>query len=847
MVYTWPLSTHLTTHIPGEEAIVDLGRDPALQSWYFWRTRTALTSGDEDLLYSRLVHHPHGMEMTLQPNMVWQAALSLLFPGVAVHTALNLILLLSFVSSGVAAYVLGRHVSRHEAGALLCGFIFAFCPYRMQHLVGHYQLMATATLPLVLWTCLRLFEAPSRRRIIEAAVMLGITVLTDYYTFAYALLLVGWLTMARLVANWRDRSSMLSILRHAALVGVGAFLVASPILIPALHSASLSGYAALPGHEKHKADLLSFVVPSARQWLFSPLQSGFEQWLNMDAIDGVEHSVYLGIGLIALLLVGRRLLWREAATRHIALMAGVFAVLALGPGLSVGGVNEITWAGWTITLPLPGSILADLPFFESARAPGRAIVVVMLALAACASVSLRHLLQRGGVWARIDGRIVAAVVCGLLALEYVVPISLARVDKPHGIELLANDPGPVAHAPLYPVRAGLAQVWHEQPILLPSLGRTDPAVRQYYWRHEALRQLTMPDAVLDPEVAARAVDLLGLRHIVWDRRVFLGANDRVLAALGAGWGMRTIYSDPTITVQRTDRPRFVAQSVAFDVSEPASDLHLLYGWSNRQPYGQHHTSWLLRREAQIVLPAVQSGDYRLRLSLLALLKEGTSSALHVRLQDGTVSSHPLQRGVNDIEVSINDGHLSAARPNVVTLIPAEDVDRPHRTEAGAIERGHAGVLVRSGGLWTAHEGRALITTGGKAVAATRVGILVAAIEPRSGQLLSYKLFPSQPTAQPVALLRNYIDSLPEQATVAVAVRSSPLVEGGNLADALQSLGVAADLRIGRFNSLALIGWRDGRPPVLSTGAVEAAVGVGPIPAQAQLSLGLLHLALVSDR
>lgn len=850
VLYTWPLAANLTTHLPGEEAVVDLRHDPALQSWFFWRSRTALTDADEDLLYSRLVHHPRGMEMTLQPNMVGQAALSLLLPGVAFHTALNVVLLLSFAASGLSAYLLGRRVLQHEGGALLCGFVFAFCPYRMQHLVGHYQLMIAFTLPWVALAWWRLLDSADEgpmpwRRIGLAGLALGLTVITDYYTFAYALLLCGWLVAWHLVAKaWAARQAARSpldlwrrMLGRTLASGAAAFVVASPILLPALASASRSNYAVTAGHENHKADLLSFVVPSARQWLFTPLQPWLRETLDMSTIDGVEHSVYLGWGLLLLCAVAVPTLRRDPVGRLFGATALLFGVLAMGPSLSVGGHGEI---------PLPGALLTNLPFFESARAPGRTVVLAMLALGVCAGAALRHLLRPGMRVLGLPGRAIAAAGCLWLSLEYVVPIYLARLPDLSVLEQIADDPGPVAHAPLYPTVAALPQAWHGQPVLMPGLGRTDPAVQQYYWRHEALRDLSIPHRIPDPAVTAPAVDLLGLRHILWNRTVLSALDESTLRQLGRAWGMETIHLDSAWALQRTVRPRAIARSAGAEITDPTAELHLLYGWSNRQRFGDTDVSWIVHDEAQLALPPMEERSFRLRLSLWVLPRSGRQPpTMEISAGGQVLGEQALTAGVTRTDVPIPPGALTSRRTNVVTLRPSVPVDRPHRAGHPASAPGHAGLEVFSGGLWTMGQGHAAIVTASDRVEAPRTGVLVAGVDPGDGRLVASRLYLAQPEAASALEIAAFIDSLPPAATVAAAVRGVPFVRDGGLTAALRAVGAPPDLEVGRFNSFAFIGRRDGTA-VFSTGAVEAAVGVGPLAPVRDAAIGLLGFELVPD-
>jgi hypothetical protein len=119
------------------------------------------------------------------------------------------------------------------------------------------------------------------------------------------------------------------------------------------------------------------------------------------------------------------------------------------------------------------------------------------------------------------------------------------------------------------------------------------------------------------------------------------------------------------------------------------------------------------------------------------------------------------------------------------------------------------------------------------------------IDPRDGHFLASRIYLAQPEVTSAREIAAFIDSLPAGATVAAAVRGVPFVRDGGLTAALRAVGAPPNLEVGRFNSLAFIGRRDGTA-VFSTGAVEAAVGVGPLTPVCDAAVGLLGFELVPD-
>jgi len=308
VLYTHPLLLDVSTHVPGMADILEEFEDASLQSWYPWRVRSAVLEPGEELLHSNWVFHPAGMEMTMQPTMFLHGLMTVPLAWLGFTTANNIVILVSFCLSGFTAFLLAMYVLRSMPAALLAGFIFAFCPYKFQHLAGHYHLMATETLPMVALSLL-LHDTPTLRRALWTSIWLSVTILTSYYYFVFALLMVGGFTVFRALA---ERS--LGPLKWTALLGVMSLIGSSPVLLPALKTASTSDYSFGSEHDSLKADLLSFVVPSDRQWVSAPILSIKHQVFDMAGIDGVEPSVYVGLGVLLLCVLSARTGWQTRPT-----------------------------------------------------------------------------------------------------------------------------------------------------------------------------------------------------------------------------------------------------------------------------------------------------------------------------------------------------------------------------------------------------------------------------------------------------------------------------------------------------------------------------------------------------
>jgi hypothetical protein len=155
-------------------------------------------------------------------------------------------------------------------------------------------------------------------------------------------------------------------------------------------------------------------------------------------IDYIETVAWIGI-LPALLLF--RPVWRRRTAdaapdaRLWWIVAGVFALWAAGPFLTVGGFDTGLW--------LPESLARYIPFVANARVPGRAMVGVYMALAMVVAIRL----SASDVWWRLpplQWLLIAAVT-----FEYFdAPIPLTTLDAPAPYHALAAaPPGAVCEVP----------------------------------------------------------------------------------------------------------------------------------------------------------------------------------------------------------------------------------------------------------------------------------------------------------------------------------------------------------------------------------------------------------------
>jgi hypothetical protein len=382
--------------------------------------------------------------------------------------ASNLLLVLTFALSALAAHLLLRELTGSEAGAVCGAVLFAFNAYTLSHL-PRLQLVSLQWMPLALLFLLR-FLARGRAR--DAAWFGVFGVLQGLSCLYYLLFFLTGLSVILPVGLWQTgvwrRPRTLAPL---AAVGLACAAVLAFVTHPFRALFERYGFLGEPG----AFDLSGLLLPPKSSLLYGALVTPHPL---PDHFLGALALALSGVGLLA----GVRS-WRETG-RAPALgpvLAGVLgAVLAAGPVVLAFGHR--VGRG-------PLQHLYDLPPFDQLRDPDRFVVLVYLALAILVAFGAARLLQgRHPAW--------TALVAALLLSEHMTPgqvrgLAVPTVSHaPEAYRWLAaqRDAFPVADLPVRPFRqmrwasldAYLATA-HWKPILMAKPSLYPPALEWIQW------------------------------------------------------------------------------------------------------------------------------------------------------------------------------------------------------------------------------------------------------------------------------------------------------------------------------------------------------------------------------
>lgn len=477
--FTYPLMTEF------DRAFISEGGDGCIFVWNVYNFKENFHHS-KPLFSTDRIYHPLGTSLILH---VYTPAVGLI--GLAVGNpilALNLGLLLSSVLSGLGAYLLCNHYVKDRLLAALAGFAFAYCPYKLMHIYGHYDLMLTATLPFFVLCFVRAFtpvEArrlpalSSKRNLIIALILLAVTFFSSYY-YTYFLIIFVVLYFAYFAMRIYDWS----ILNKKVILLTGVAIVASSGLVGLLDSIAFDETGLARNALRQSADVIAFFVPSA----FSRfLGSGLVRHIRFDIIRGneFESTVYVGYAVLVFAigyLLARQYRDEKVEGRLIPYMTGCYLVFAM----------PVVLVADRIICALPTALIHYVPFVNNFRVPYRHTIMLMLFVPILASLFIKARL-----WPVIPRRFHVLVVSALMAIlfaEYVqLPYPMiSRQDVPGVYEYLARQEDGVLIEIPFGLRDGFHtigdertvqmfyQTVHHKPILAGVVSRPSKEIFSFF-------------------------------------------------------------------------------------------------------------------------------------------------------------------------------------------------------------------------------------------------------------------------------------------------------------------------------------------------------------------------------
>jgi|GEM_PF-2154035 len=323
--------------------------------------------------------------------------------------ALNVTSFAAFVFSGLGAYLLCNHYVKNGLLSALAGFVFAYCPYKLVHLYGHYDLILTAPIPFFILFFVRSFTQTgsqrlpklTHRRSLIAALGFFCLALVSCYYYAFFLLVFAVLYFIYWGARVYDlRLSRKQVLRYGLIA-----IVASTVTVNFFKLIHLDKHSVATNGLAGSSDMLAFLVPSASsKFLGSPLTHYIK--FHIFRVNAVETTVYIGYTVLVFAVAYFATRQYRAETPEIKMLSylvACFLVLAM-PMVRI--LNQTLFA-------LPSALLHYIPFINNFRAPYRYSIMMMLFLPILSGLFIKRC-----VLGRLPARLRSVFVSGLILLLF---------------------------------------------------------------------------------------------------------------------------------------------------------------------------------------------------------------------------------------------------------------------------------------------------------------------------------------------------------------------------------------------------------------------------------------------
>jgi hypothetical protein len=424
LALTWPLAARLTVMDPG---------DSAFFAWVMAWAVHALETAPAMLPHAN-IFHPHRYALGLDEPVLGTTLLALPLTPFTDDAILvfNVVRLLTFVLTGLTAYLLARELGCGEAAALFAGAAFTFSPIRTDQ-IAHLSTLGTQWLSLVLLFTFRFFRDGLPRHALLAAFFFALEAYACGYHGIIGLTILPLAVLPLLWGRWGR-------LPAALLAALAAGLAVLPLY--RLQKAALDQLGFTRGREEtifYAASLESFLATTSWNHVYGGLTAPFRLLGPNNLFPGLVLPVTVGAGAWWLARRKQRP-GREAVA--LVVLGAAAAVVALGP--------EVRLMGTTL-FPGPFGIAREVvPLFRMIRVTSRAGIFIALALSMLAALTLTRLRARPRTVGLVGVLAMAEALIAPIPLPAWAQVVDSRRPPPPVYRWLAAQPGaiPVVELPI---------------------------------------------------------------------------------------------------------------------------------------------------------------------------------------------------------------------------------------------------------------------------------------------------------------------------------------------------------------------------------------------------------------
>jgi len=376
LILTYPVIFRLTTHFMCD------GGDGFQNMWNMWWLKTALIDLHTSPYYTTYLHYPNGISLLFQTFNPFNGLISIPLQFMfKMEVTYNLVVIFSFIMSGIGMYLLARYLVKNRFAAVISGIIYTFCPFHFAHGLGHLQLIAMEWMPFFILYMIKTHREGGWKNAVLGGFFLILTSLCSWYYLIYSAFMTAIYLIYHVIT---ERKTILNknFGRDLLILLVTFWVFMSPLLGSMFYAKTSQEFIGEHNPEVWSADLISFFVPSGistygRAW-FTSIWSKWEG-------NTAENSNYIGyivliLSLFALIKIRNARLWG---------IVGLFAfIMALGPYLKIMGKQYRF-------VPLPYLLFHRyLPFFSFTGVPERFDIMLKFSLAIMSGYTIREIYNK---------------------------------------------------------------------------------------------------------------------------------------------------------------------------------------------------------------------------------------------------------------------------------------------------------------------------------------------------------------------------------------------------------------------------------------------------------------------
>lgn len=385
VLHTWPLTTDLAGLSRNDN------NDTTLNEWAVsWVAHQIIR--DPMHLFDANIFHPHRHTLAYSEPLILPGLVGapLRWLGSSPVLTYNLLLLLGFVTTGLAMYVVVATWTNDKMAALLSGSLLAFNAHTLTRL-PHLQAIFAVGLPLALWAFDRLVQRGQTRHAVWLALSVLMCALTSGHLAVFTFFALSAALVARPEVWWRfqNRTVLLKLAIAAAVTLVVTLLILWP-------------YQLLHSQEDFQRPLDGLIAATPMTYLSTAANMHYNWWSNQIFRVVTEETLFPGFTAIVLSVAAFALSPRAISTagRMLLAIGTVGFVMSLGMSTPVyawfyelvppvAGIRVAARFGFLTILAVAG--LAGLGLAKLRHHwPSRWMTIVSIGALAVASIEALH-------------------------------------------------------------------------------------------------------------------------------------------------------------------------------------------------------------------------------------------------------------------------------------------------------------------------------------------------------------------------------------------------------------------------------------------------------------------------